>query len=258
MKTIKSIVITYTDGTVDNLPVPDPVVVPPPPPPAPLQVIPQDSKTWFSSVPQNDRTATRTYVVQNTVVNDGGILLAQGIGNYVLKNVGNVAGSPNGGMYAVMLWPNALADGTQQAVASLDWDNSEHPELIVHQGKAEAAFRGKCDNCTVKNVHFMAYPNGTKPVIEIRHGKSWTFIDCIIDGGSYPEIGEQKTAQADGSVKLETSQQVGTVTFIRTKFTRWLGDAPNRRVYDRKPGVQKIVFTDCIDPDGNKFSLTVE
>jgi hypothetical protein len=169
-----------------------------------------------------------------------------------LTNVWNKQGSEKGGMYYVMLWPPG-DDKHQIAVPKLVWNNTGTREK-VHQGSAECAFRAKCDDLQVIGVHFVAFlqPNGHpwKQVIEMRHGKKMLFQNVTFEQG-WPDLGQQQVANK-GYV---ASQQIGVVTFDQCTFTRW-NDQKHKKVVSRQPGVGKVVYANCIGPDGKKFSRT--
>lgn len=214
--------------------------------------IDQPKNKWAHNNPPGSK---KPLVVADETWSEGGGVLVQTTAPLTITNVGNEKpNNASGGIYSLaMLWPSALKDGTQQAVSKAVIDLKGR---TIYQGAAEAALRGKCDDCTVSNgtivAHLQANGNQVKPIVEIRHGKKWTFNNFTFQDG-WPEIGEQKTAQPGGGSKLETSQQVGTVTFNQCTFTRW-ENAKSKSVVSRKPGVQKIVFNACIGPDKKKFS----
>lgn len=217
------------------------------PPLAPIiKTITQQTKQWY----QADNTGPTN--ISNICVTDGGILKLSLPVNpsqiVTLTNVGNLKGPDAGGYYAILLWPPG-DQHSQQAIPKFTLDNSAS-DLKIYQGEYEAAIRGKCDDATFINANIVGYLNG-KPPLEIRHGKSWAF-----NGGSmlygYPEIGQQLVLGPDGKTSsLVTTQHVGTVTFTNFKFGLWTAD---HKCYARKPGVDKIVCIDCLNPDGVKFS----
>lgn len=168
-----------------------------------------------------------------------------------LKNVCSLKGSDKGGMYFVMLWPNAISDTKDRAIEKFTLDNSKCKGKI-YQGSAEAALRGKCDDAKIIGATFVGFlKNGVpyKQVVQVRHGKKWLFQKCVFEN-SWPSIGRQKTAGKG----WEMSQQVGTVIFDQCTFTKW---TPSKDLISRSKGVDQIIYTNCIDPSGKKFSKTI-
>lgn len=212
-------------------------------------LITQGKNDWYKDALNGKIT------VKNIGITDGGLVHVYGEPNkgdiITLKNVYNEKST---GKYFVMCWPQN-PDGSQVAFPKLIWEND--PQIKeVKQGPNEAAFRGKIDDAFIAGVHFRAYLKDGKPwkqIVQVRHGKKWVFQQChFIDG--WVDVGQQKTAQPDGSSKYETSQHVGSVTFDGCYFHKM----PGKNTYvSRQPGVEKIVFSNCFDPSGKKFSKTI-
>lgn len=210
-----------------------------------IQIVTQTHNQWY----QHGNVGPTN--VSNICITDGGGINLNATVNpsqiVTLTNFYNNKGSDVGGMYFILLWPPGDMD-SQQAIPKLVFDNTACTG-IVHQGQWEAAIRGKCDDATFNGVFIEGFPNG-KPPIEIRHGKSWVFNGGGCENG-YPEIGQQKVALPGGGGSLVTSQHIGTVTFTNFKFGKW---TPMKKCYDRKPGVDRIVCVNCIDPSGKTFN----
>lgn len=231
-----------------------PVIAVTPTPPKPVvRVITQTHSQWAADILDN---CTAPTVIANEQITDGGFFRSVSTAPVSITNCSNQKGNTaGGGMYWLMLWPSALPDGTQQAVSKCTVNATG---CTIYQGTAEAAIRLKCDDFQMTGGTIVAHlqPNGQqiKPIVEIRHGKSFAFTGTTFQDG-WPEIGEQSTAQADGASKLETSQHPDLVTFTNCKFTRWQNPA-SKSVVSRKPGVQHVVYANCVGPDGKTFSRT--
>lgn len=247
---IVSVTVLMDDGTTVVVPPIATVPVPPPIIPTPtIHRIVQDHSAWAHATVAGSVTPL---VVGNETISDGGFLICHSTARVHLANVGNEKGNAaGGGMYFMLGWPDAI-NGIQQAVSQIVLDATGR---TIYQGTAEAAIRLKCDDFQMTGGTVVAHlVNGdqVKPIVEIRHGKSFQFTGVTFQDG-YPEIGQQKIAQPDGSSKLDTSQHVGTVTFTNCIFTRWTA---SKDVYSRKTGVDHVVFVNCVNPDGKTFSRT--
>jgi hypothetical protein len=222
---------------------------PPPPPPAPvIKRIMQSSGAWAHMILAGAVAAT---TIANEVISDGGFLQTTSpLAPIHLVNVCNEKGNqaPRG-RYFLMAWPAMASATVQAAVPQIILDNRQCLGAI-YQGIAEAAIRLKCDDFQMLGGHIIAHlqpanGNQVKPIVEIRHGKSFIFDGTIFDGG-WPEIGEQQTLQPVGQVLFRNG----------CRFTRW-ENALTKSVISRKPGVDKIIFDQCIGPDGKIFSATL-
>lgn len=265
---LKAIQAIFVDGSTQTVtpivattPSTKPATVPttapatkPATPPIIVKTITQAKTAWAHVIGPG---VTQPTTIANEHYTDGGGIQTTSTAPLYITNVSN--DNPNhatGGHYALaMLWPSAKPDGTQQAVSKAVIDERG---CTIYQGDAEAIFRAKCDDLIFTGGHLYAklQPNGQqiKPMVELRHGKSMEFVGTIFDGG-WPEVGEQMTAQPDGTSKLEASQQIGTAKFTGCYWTKWQNPA-SKSVVSRKPGVQHVVYTNCVGPDGKTFSRT--
>lgn len=261
---LKAIQAIFVDGSTQTVtpivlapPSTKPATVPttkPTTPPIIVKAITQPKTAWAHVIGPG---VTQPTTIANEHYTDGGGIQTTSTAPLYVTNVSN--DNPNhaaGGHYALaMLWPAAKPDGTQQAVSKAVIDERG---CTIYQGDAEAIFRAKCDDLLFTGGTLVAklQPNGQqiKPIVEIRHGKNIEFVGTIFDGG-WPEIGEQMTAQPDGTSKLEASQQIGTAKFTGCYWTKWQNPA-SKSVVSRKPGVGKVIYTNCVGPDGKTFSRT--
>ena len=181
--------------------------------------------------------------IQNVTVTNGGLIQATG-GEVKLVDVGNLAGSPNGGMYMVMGWPSP---GVR--LKSLTVDNTGSKKVC--QGPmAEAAFRGKIDDAEIIGVKFIGYlqkkgSRGSKlrSVATARGGRSfhaslWTHGRTLGCQKVFPIRLRQGAARRHGDVYAMQVRQVDAIA----------------QCLHAQPGVDHVIFKACIDPSGRTFS----
>jgi hypothetical protein len=192
----------------------------------------------------------RSLVLKNFIVTQGCIVLSHSRAESItLENVGS-RGYPNTnnkqpGCYAAIFWDSPAK--------SIRWDNSACKSLFpdaykIHQSPngAETAIRVKADKALFRSLFIVGLGKGHKPPVQVRSTKSGVvFEDCTFENG-WVEVGRQKVGPV-----WDTSQYVSSSTFINCRFTLW---TPAHKPVDRKPGTGKLVYINCTDPDGHKFS----